>query len=226
MDRKELKAQARAAMKGNWKYGIFAIFIVWVVTSVFDVPDDVANSNLGWIWNLLATAFIVGPMGAGVSWFFLEIWDGTTVYYRNIMDFTRHYLKVFLVTFCAYLLTTIGFVFLIVPGIMAWLATSQAIYILKENPQMSAFECLRESNRRMKGEKMNLFLLILSFVPFILAPILVFMLAIMVFSHTILGDVLILLSIAYVTVIGFYLVPYFSTVMGGFYRRIISPWDA
>jgi len=52
---------------------------------------------------------------------------------------------------------------LIVPGVIVSLAYSMADYLLIENPEMGPIEALRESRRRMKGNKGRLFGLGLSF---------------------------------------------------------------
>lgn len=52
---------------------------------------------------------------------------------------------------------------LVVPGIIASYAYRQAIYLLIDHPEMSPFQCLRESRRMMKGHKWELFGLDLSF---------------------------------------------------------------
>lgn len=51
----------------------------------------------------------------------------------------------------------------IIPGIVAAFAYRQAVYLLIDHPEMSPFECLRESRRMMKGHKWELFGLDLSF---------------------------------------------------------------
>ena len=62
------------------------------------------------------------------------------------------------------LLETLGFVLLIIPGIIISLKYSQAHYILGENPDLSAREAMRQSGELMKGNKWSLFCLHLSFI--------------------------------------------------------------
>jgi len=219
---KQLKLKAKAALKGNWKFGIFAFFITWVVSSVFDVPEFVPEGHLQSVWNLLVTALIVGPFTTGIHWFFLDIWDEKTLMYRNIMDFTRHYLKVAAVTFLAYAATVIGMLLLVFPGIWMALSLSQAIYLLKDDPQRGIVQCLKESYDAMKGERLRLFKLYLSFWPFVAIPVGLVLIAFLAFPASQVGGFLILLTIAYITLIGFYLIPFFSTARAGFYREAID----
>lgn len=59
---------------------------------------------------------------------------------------------------------------LIVPGIIAFYRYSMAFYILADDPRKSVMQCIRESKEMMYGNKMNLFILHLSYIGwFILA---------------------------------------------------------
>lgn len=51
----------------------------------------------------------------------------------------------------------------VIPGIIAAYRYRQAMYLLLDNPQMSALDCIRESKRMMVGRKWELFVLDLSF---------------------------------------------------------------
>jgi uncharacterized membrane protein len=52
---------------------------------------------------------------------------------------------------------------LFIPGIIAAYRYRMAVYLLIENPGMSALDCIRESKRMMDGHKAELFVLDLSF---------------------------------------------------------------
>ena len=53
---------------------------------------------------------------------------------------------------------------LIVPGIVAYYSYRQAFYILLDNPELGAMDCIRLSTQMMNGYKMELFVLDLSFI--------------------------------------------------------------
>ncbi|MCL2088708.1 MAG: DUF975 family protein [Oscillospiraceae bacterium] len=59
-------------------------------------------------------------------------------------------------------------ILLIVPGIIKAISYSMAPFILAENQDMTAFEALNESKRITEGHKMDLFVLGLSFIPWLL----------------------------------------------------------
>ena len=52
----------------------------------------------------------------------------------------------------------------IIPGIVMGYAYSMTFYIMKDHPEYSALEAIRASKEMMKGYKMKLFLLQLSFI--------------------------------------------------------------
>ena len=52
---------------------------------------------------------------------------------------------------------------LVVPGIIALYSYRQGLYILLDHPEMSVLECIRASKHMMKGHKMELFWLDMSF---------------------------------------------------------------
>ena len=66
------------------------------------------------------------------------------------------------------------YLLLLIPGIIKAYAYSQAMYILAENPHLSAREVLRRSEEMMDGHKMDLFLLGLSFIGWVLLTVVTF----------------------------------------------------
>ena len=62
----------------------------------------------------------------------------------------------------------------IIPGIVKAYSYAMTPYIVHDNPEMPVRECIRQSQRMMKGYKMKLFLLDLSFIGWILLGIISF----------------------------------------------------
>jgi len=56
---------------------------------------------------------------------------------------------------------------LVIPGIVKGFSYSMAIYILAENPEITATQALDESQRMMYGHRLELFILHLSFLPWL-----------------------------------------------------------
>lgn len=84
---------------------------------------------------------------------------------------------------------------LFVPGIIKGLSYSMSYFILKDRPELSPAEAIKESMRLMNGHKADLFILQLSFI-----------------GWTILG---------LITVIGFiWVIPYINTSIAAFYEQL------
>ena len=81
------------------------------------------------------------------------LFDGFTIFFRALWLSILTGILVFLWS-----------LLFIIPGIIAAYRYRQAMYILIDNPHMSALECLRESKRMMVGHKAELFVLDLSFI--------------------------------------------------------------
>lgn len=64
----------------------------------------------------------------------------------------------------------------IIPGIIAALRYSMAVYIMIDNPDMSIMDCIRASKEMMRGRKGELFVLELSFFGWILLSVVPFVL--------------------------------------------------
>ena len=90
----------------------------------------------------------------------------------------------------------IGAILLIITGIILSFMYSQVYYIMAENPEMSIIDCLKESSRIMKGHKMDLFVLELSFLGWV-----------------------ILMGITF-GIAGLYVLPYYSATLTNFYLEI------
>ena len=93
-------------------------------------------------------------------------------------------------------LVGIGYIFLIVPGIILSYSYSLATFIMADNPYLTTTEVLRESRMLMKGNKLRLFCLHLSFIGYILLCILT-------------------LGIGFI-----WLTPYMNATYAAFYRQI------
>ena len=84
----------------------------------------------------------------------------------------------------------------IIPGIIKTISYSQTFYILADNPKMDADTAIKRSMEMMDGHKMDYFMLVLSFIPWVLLCI-------------------ITLGIATI-----YVGPYMSATFAEFYRNV------
>jgi len=124
-----------------------------------------------------------------------------TYYHRdssfyNILDGFGMFGKAFLLYLIMAILIFLWSLLLIIPGIIAFYRYRMAPFIMIENPQLSAIECIKESKRIMSGHKNELFLLDLSFIGWLILEI--------------------------IPLVSAYVAPYMNLAYAGFYDAVKS----
>ncbi len=207
--RAELKTQAKEQLAGK----IWKLFLCTLVASIpalivggIQGASTVANggqpgpfaSMLTSVINILITP----ALSLGLTMVYLNVTYGEEPQVETIFEpFKRNYGKAIALTLLVGIFVILWTCLFIIPGIIMGYAYSQAFYILAENPDMSPMDCIRESKRIMKGRKMDLFILELSFLPWIFLVCLTCGIA------------------------GIYVTPYMTLTMTNFYHRIKKGGD-
>jgi uncharacterized membrane protein len=154
-----LKLQARESLAGKWglAVGTFAIYFVicMIVGSI---------KNIGFVISLI----ISGPLSVGVAIFSLSISRGGQAKLNQIFEGFNNFGRSLVAYLLALLFTLLWSLLLIIPGIIASLAYSQTYYILADDQKISAREAIKKSKKMMMGNKRKLFLLVLSFLGWII----------------------------------------------------------
>ena len=83
--------------------------------------------------------------------------------YKDIFDAFAFFVKIMLIQIITTVLIFLWSILFFIPGIVAYYRYRQAYYILLDNPNKGVINCINESKRLMHGNKINLFLLDLSF---------------------------------------------------------------
>jgi uncharacterized membrane protein len=198
MDRKQLKKTAKARISGN-------IGILFVITLLVSLITGAAMSVP--VAGQIAGALILGPaFGLALTQIYLGIWAGTPADVADVFSCFKQFWPAFKVGFLQGLFTFLWSLLLFIPGIIKSYAYSQAMFILADCPDIGAREALRLSEEMMKGHKMELFVLELSFLGWHLLGI-------------------VTCGLSYI-----YAAPYMSTASAGFYRSLCSAqndtWEA
>jgi hypothetical protein len=100
----------------------------------------------------------------GLAMFVLNFIRAGKVSLELLFSGFEKFIKAFLINFIMSIIIFVGLVLFIVPGIIFGLMYSQAYYILADNPELGAIECLRRSRIMMIENKGYLFGLRLSFI--------------------------------------------------------------
>ena len=167
MVRAVLKSNAKAQLKGKWGLAIGTLLVGTIIIGGFSSvvgfiePKSSIPIILGWLIKI----FLGGVITLGISKFVLNIsTNKEEASFNDLFSGFNIYLKTLGLWIVMGLCIGIATICLIVPGIIVALMFSQAFFILCEDNEKSITECLKESSEMMKGHKVELFVLGLSFI--------------------------------------------------------------
>lgn len=113
---------------------------------------------------ILAIGLMETIMNVGYSLFCVNVVRRRAASYGNLMDPFAMFFKVIWLNILMGIFIYLWTLLLVIPGIIAAYRYRMAVYIMLDNPDMSALDCIRESKRLTNGHKMELFVLDLSFI--------------------------------------------------------------
>ena len=146
-------------------------------------------------------------LDAGYASYCMKINRGQGGEYKDILDGFLVFIKVILISIITTIFVLLWSLLFIVPGIIAGYRYRQAIYILLDDPKKGVFQCIRESKSLMRGKKLDLFLVDLTFIGWVMIDFLVVWLLPLPFSFP---------------VISIWLTPYMGLTRAGFYDKLIN----
>lgn len=112
----------------------------------------------------LAIEVMLIILGVGLTSYMLRVSRMVQAGFVNLLDGFNFFLRALWLSVLIGLFTFLWSLLLVVPGIIASYRYSQAYYILLDNPDMSAMDCIRASKGLMRGHKWEKFVLDLSFI--------------------------------------------------------------
>jgi len=145
----QIMSDARESLTGKWPLAI-GTFLIFLLISIGATLIPFAGQVIGFL--------IAGPLAVGGAFFALNIVREQAAktddlffgFNNNLGNSILAYLLVFVFVF-------IGFILLIIPGVIVALALSQTWFILAENPSMDSYEAIIKSKNMMKGYKWQYF---------------------------------------------------------------------
>lgn len=155
MTRAELKAEAKEQIRG--KVGLF--FVMTLI--VFGI--SLACGFVPFIGSI-ASLVIAPAFSLSLCMFFLKLTKGEET---SVGDVFAGFTITGRALWLNILISVFSFLWsllLIIPGIIKGYAYSMAFYVLADNPELTASEALAKSQTIMRGHKMELFILELSFI--------------------------------------------------------------
>ena len=185
-NRQQVKEQAKQIMKRNyWKMFVvtlIASILTGEKTTIIERVQDFTSNNLSYdsqpifysfisvasILGILYTIFIGNVIVVGKNGYFIKNHDENPELSEIFKGFKGNYLNVVKIMFLMDLKTLLWLLLLIVPGLIKAYEYSMIPYLLAENPNLSASEAFSLSKQMTTGQKMNLFVLDLSFLGWII----------------------------------------------------------
>ena len=145
----QIMSEARASLDGKWPLAI-GTFLILLLISMGAALIPYAGQVI--------TILMAGPLAVGAAFFALNIVKDQVAktddlffsFNNNLGNSILAYLLVLVFAF-------IGFILLIIPGIIVALALSQTWFILAENPSMDSYDAIIKSKNMMKGYKWQYF---------------------------------------------------------------------
>ena len=197
MIRSELKKNAKNQLKDNWILAIGVLIVCQLISYVPNILSMVSENLVfvGIVIPILILA-ITGPLSIGQCKFFINLANKSNPKFSDLWYGFNNILKAIGVALLVGIIVFLGSLLFVIPGIIFAYRYSQVYYIMAENPDISVLDCLRESARIMKGHKMELFILELSFLGWIILTALTCGIA------------------------GLYVLPYYSATLANFYLEI------
>jgi len=155
----EMKDMALAKLENKWGNAALVVLIAMIITG--------ANNFIPG-----ASLIIGGPISLGMAIYFLRISRDESVEINNLFDGFKQFGNALGAYLLMLLIIILGFILLIVPGIIAALALSQTFNIMHDEPNLGPIEAMKKSHEMMKGHRGDYFLLNLSFIGWALLCIL------------------------------------------------------
>ena len=157
------------------KDSYFQVFICLVLASALpQIISSVSPQNV--LLNIVVVC-LSGYLQLGIAVYCLDVFNKgegefTTIFSR----FNGVKPIVFILVLSVAII--LGFILLIVPGIIISLGFSMTYYIMAEDPEIQFYEALESSWKIMDGNKMELLLLHLRFIPWYLLGLLFFVIGV------------------------------------------------
>ena len=179
----EIKQNTKAAMKGKWGLSIAVLIVYSLISSALSAT--------------VIGSLALGLLTVGLAAFFLDALRSEKASFESFFKGFTEYLGTKLLSMILVsIYTALWAILLYIPAIVKSYAYAMTPYILLDKPELSANEAITDSRMMMKGHKWELFLLDLSFIGWILLPLLT-------------------LGILFI-----YVIPYMQAARAEFYRNL------
>ena len=181
MKNSEIIKKSKSLLKSNYGKVMFPYFITYFIIGLFiNIQDifliilNIAEVESEMVFQITGIVqpiiylIVFSCLSIGLASFSLSIANKQEIRSNKLFEGFKIIPKATAIGLIQSIITLIGFVLLIVPGIILSLMCSQVYYIAKKNPDLGVIEVFKRSFKLMKGNKWKLFLLNLRYALFFL----------------------------------------------------------
>lgn len=151
-------------LSGKWLLAIAVIILVGIFSNLPQFVDQKLA---------ILNVFLSGAISVGAATFFLKIVRGQQECLEDIFEgFRTNYVASLVALVLTFIVVFLGFLLLIVPGVILGLGLSQTFYILADDKEISGVDAMKKSWEMMDGYKVKFLLLCLLYFLMVIAGLL------------------------------------------------------
>lgn len=181
---RELRADARAALKGKYWYAFGVCLLILVIAFIMigiqrliagpvvvdssGIPQTGVMNSVASLVSVLLTVFVSFPLGVGMCRFFIVSRNEKAGVGELAYPFKNSYVSTVGAMVKQMIFIYLWSMLFIIPGIIKSFSYFMVQYIMAENPALGSKRAFEISKKAMKGYKGKTFLLGLSFIGWIL----------------------------------------------------------
>lgn len=176
MDHRLIRQNARYIISGK----LFEIWIPLLLIELITLPFSIvilkiaeAGSDLEKILTIISSLLLM-PLTIGSYEYFLDIVRGNNKSIKSLFAYFDRFGTILLAIIIMSILITFGSIIFIIPGVIFALMYSQVYYVIVDNKNYGALECLKESRTLMDGYKWDYLVFNFKFIGWILLTIFTF----------------------------------------------------
>ena len=176
MNNSEIRNVTKEVLKGQYKNVMLPYIFTSILVGISQSQDFYTIGyeiyGLVFVTTFGSLALIIqGPISLGLAKYSLSISNKEDYTYTQIISGFKYFLKAFFLFILFSILFIIGFMLLIIPGIIVFLMFSQIFYIIADEPSTGVIDAFKKSASLMKNKKFQLLGLILRYFAFFILGI-------------------------------------------------------
>lgn len=156
-------------------YLVYAIIltVVSVIDSLTGSKNIIGDIEVKTTWfNGLFSLICGGPFAISLAYIAKNVYNSVDPEITNLFEGFKDFSRAFLLSLLQAIYIALWTLLLIVPGIIKALSYSMSYFVAIDNKDLTASECIEESQRIMNGHKWQYFCLIMSYLGWLILSIL------------------------------------------------------